>query len=255
MSTIHSIEENNLKVISEKQPDEVSSVIMESTQYSNTDVPKLEQWHYFPSVLYTIERPEFLNIMSIVSKEYLDAVRNNQQLNDIYPVYQTQSFHNDTRIADFVRFIGQTSWDILAGQGYNMVPLHTFITELWCQEHLKLSGQEQHIHGHGNQISGFYFLEVPDDAPRTAIYDPRPAKQYANLPETDMTKPTYASLSIHFMPKRGQFMFMNSWLPHGFTKNPSDGVFRFIHFNIGITPAPQNQQNHTVPQQPQVEIV
>ena len=111
------------------------------------------------------------------------------------------------------------------------------------------------LHGHGNQISGFYFLDVPDDSSRAAIFDPRPAKQYANLHETDTAKPTYASHTIHFLPKRGQFMFMNSWLPHGFTKNSSDNPFKLIHFNIGITPAPQNQQTQAEPQQPQVEIV
>ena len=25
------------------------------------EAPKLQQWHYFPSVLYTIDRPEFLD--------------------------------------------------------------------------------------------------------------------------------------------------------------------------------------------------
>jgi uncharacterized protein (TIGR02466 family) len=251
MSTVNNSGSINLQIIDEQQP-----TIVDSPQPTQMEIPKLEQWHYFPSVIYTIDKPEFLDSIEPVSQEYLDVSRNNQQFNDIYPVYQTQSFQTDPRVTDFVRFIGQTSWDILAGQGYNMAPLHTFITELWCQEHLKFSGQEEHLHGHGNQISGFYFLQVPDDAPRTAIFDPRPAKQYANLPETDMSKATYASHAINFLPKRGQFMFMNSWLPHGFTKNPSEQPFRFIHFNIGIIPAPVNQQTPQTPmQQSQVEIV
>jgi hypothetical protein len=251
MSTLNTSGILNLQLV-DQQP---SVTPVEKPQENIMDVPKLEQWHYFPSVLYTIERPEFLDTMTTVSQEYLEAIYKSQDYNEIYPVYQTQGFQNDPRIMDFVRFIGQTSWDILAGQGYNMAPLHTFITELWCQEHRKYSGQEEHLHGHGNQISGFYFLDVPDDSPRATIFDPRPAKQYANLHETDSAKPTYASHTIHFLPKLGQFMFMNSWLPHGFTKNPNDKPFKLIHFNVGITPAPQNQHTQAAPQQPQVEIV
>jgi uncharacterized protein (TIGR02466 family) len=228
---------------------------------SNTnETPKLQQWHYFPSVLYTIDKPEYIDLLTKISQEYLNAARQNQQLNEIYPVYMTQGFQNDARIADFVRFIGTTSWDILAGQGYNMTPFHTFLTELWCQEHHKFSGQDEHLHGNGNQISGFYFLEVPEESPRIAIHEPRPAKQYANLPEANMANATYASLAINFMPKAGQFMFTNSWLPHSFTKNPSKKPFRFIHFNVGIMPAPPQQQpvqqNNQTPQMiSQAEVV
>ena len=217
------------------------------------DTPKLQQWHYFPSVLYTIDKPEFVNSVANVSNEYLQAARQNQQLNEIYPVYMTQGFQNDARVADFVRFIGTTAWDILAGQGYNMTPFHTFLTELWCQEHHKFSGQDEHLHGNGNQISGFYFIEVPDDSPRVAIHEPRPAKQYANLPEANMANATYASLAINFMPKVGQFMFTNSWLPHSFTKNPSNTPFRFIHFNVGVMPAPPQPQQAT-PQQANTQL-
>lgn len=256
MSTVNNSDGINLQIVEQSG---ATSNQNTNPQQESMEVPKLQQWHYFPSVLYTIDRPEFLDTMTAVSLEYLDAIKKSQQINDVYPVHQTQGFQNDPRVADFVRFIGQTSWDILAGQGYNMAPLHTFISELWCQEHLKFSGQEEHLHGHGNQISGFYFLDVPDNAPRAAIHDPRPAKKYANLPETDQTQPTYASLSIHFLPKRGQFMFMNSWLPHGFTHNPSDQVFRLVHFNIGILAAPAQQASQpgtgspNLP--PQVEIV
>jgi hypothetical protein len=213
------------------------------------EAPKLQQWHYFPSVLYTIDRPEFLDTVKSVSNEYLASIQQSAAINDLYPAWQTIGFQNDARIANFVRFIGTTSWDILAGQGFNMTPFHTTITELWCQEHHKYSGQDEHMHGHGNQISGFYFLDVPEDAPRAAIHDPRPAKIYANLPEANMSNATYASVSINFLPKPGQFMFMNSWLPHSFTKNPSMEHFKFVHFNVSVIPAPpQTQAQNTPPQ-------
>jgi hypothetical protein len=45
-------------------------------------------------------------------------------------------------------------------------------------------------------------------------------------------------------------MFTNSWLPHSFTKNPSKKPFKFIHFNVGVMPAPQQQQQPLQQQQP-----
>jgi len=226
-STVDVLQETTVHVVDDASDSESSS-----------NMPILQQWHYFPSVLYTIDKPEFLDSMRVISKEYIESISKTSALNDTYPVWQTIGFQNDARIADFVRFIGNTSWDILSGQGYNMIPYHTTITELWCQEHHKYSGQDEHMHGMGNQISGFYFLDVPVETPRAAIHDPRPAKIYANLPEANMVNATYASLAINFIPKPGQFMFMNSWLPHSFTKNPGNDPFRFIHFNIGVRPAP-----------------
>ena len=214
------------------------------------ELPKLQQWHYFPSVLYTIERPDFLDNMRKISTEYLDSVKKDGTLNETYPVWQTVGFQNDARVADFVRFIGTTCWDILAGQGHNMLPFHTTITELWCHEHHKYSGMDEHIHGMGSQISGFYFLDGPEDSPRVSLHDPRPAKQYANLPEANMGNATYASLAINFLPTPGQFMFFNSWLPHSFTKNPSATPLRFIHFNVSTLLAPPSQQ-----QQPQAPTI
>jgi hypothetical protein len=220
----------------------ITPLVSETEKIPEAVIPKLDQWHYFPSVLYTIEKPEYLPLLRAIGAEYIDAISKNTQLNEIYPVWQTVGFQHDARIAEFIKFIGTTCWDILAGQGYNMVPFHTTITELWCQEHHKFSGQDEHMHGHGNQISGFYFLDVPTDPPRAAIHDPRPAKIYANLPEANQVNATYASNIINFLPKPGMFMFMNSWLPHSLTKNPSADPFRFLHFNVSIVPAPPKQQ-------------
>ena len=104
---------------------------------------------------------------------------------------------------------------------------------MWTQEHYKFSGQDEHVHPN-MQISGFYFLDVPKNTPKVIIHDPRPSKVFSALPEVDMTQATYASTMINFTPEPGTLLLTNSWLPHSFTKNPSEKPFRFIHFNLGI---------------------
>ena len=71
------------------------------------------------------------------------------------------NYSEDSRITKFSEFILDTSYQILDRQGYTMKNLSMVFTEMWTQEHHKMSGMEQHVHGFGSQISGLYFLEVP----------------------------------------------------------------------------------------------
>jgi len=209
-------------------------------------LPQLAELAYFPSMVYTMMATNFLDTLSSVSKEYVTKAESNRDLDESYPVYQTENFANDARILDFVQFISQVAWDILQRQGYATAQYNTITHELWCQDHYKHSGQDQHIHGNGCQISGFYFLHCPENSPKVVIHDPRQSKIYADLPEQAVCQVTAASQAINFTPMPGQLMFMNSWLPHSFGKNPSDDTFRFIHFNISMFYNPNQAAINTV---------
>ena len=229
-------------------------VVGEAPEIEVKPEEQLQELHYFTSAVYTIKKPEFQKVASIVSHELLNKVKKEQKLDEIYPIYQTENFANDPRLKDFTTYIAATGWNILSHQGYAMESFYVTVNEMWCQEHHKFSGQEEHLHGLGSQISGFYFLDRPENSTRPVIYDPRQAKKYANLYERDMTKATYASLAINFAPEPGMFMFMNSWLPHSFPKNASDQPFRFIHFNLGISYNPNAVINEPTPPAP-AEVV
>ena len=194
---------------------------------------------YFPTMVYTIEKPEFLEIVLAVANEDLKKQREaNPKLNSIYPVRMTGNLFGDPRMADFNQYIASTAWNILNAQGFNMPLFHTTILELWCQEHHKHSSMDQHAHGFGAQLIGFYFLETPKDSTRPVIYDPRSAKVQVNLPETNMSQVTAASNMINFEPKPGLLFFAPAWLQHSFTKHASNKPAKFIHFNIGVINAP-----------------
>jgi uncharacterized protein (TIGR02466 family) len=205
----------------------------------DTTTSEMIEWQYFVSSVYKINKPEFLSIKSIVI-EHLNEAKKNFQFSHIGPLqdvpfYQTLNLIGETRLLDFMKYIGTTAAKILSGQGYNMKLYDVVIYELWCQEHLKHSGQEYHIHGNC-QLSGFYFLECPENSSKIVYHDPRPAKVYANLIETNDTNVTNASQAINFVPEVGTFMFSNSWLPHTFTQNNTSKSFKFVHFNLGVMP-------------------
>ena len=147
---------------------------------------QLEQYHYFPSIVYSVKKPEFLDIVKTVSDELLAKRRKEQkEIDDIYPVVMTNNFYDDPRVEEFSKYIGQTAWNILQSQGYAMDQFNTQFTEMWTQEHHKHSLMEQHIHGYGSQIIGFYFLETPENCSRVVFHDPKPGKVQINLPESD----------------------------------------------------------------------
>lgn len=202
-------------------------------QTTQQNTLQLTEWHYFVSPVYTIQKPEFLKDLNKIAKEYITNIKKVTKLDEIYPGYMSENMFLDKRMAEFTSFVGYLSRDILTRQGYDMTKYNTVINELWTQEHYKFSGQDEHVHP-GNQLSGFYFLEVPKKVPRVIIHDPRPAKVFSNLLESDASQATHASSMINFVPEPGTLMIMNSWVPHSFTKNPSDKPFRFIHFNIGV---------------------
>ena len=190
----------------------------------------------FSCPVYLIERPDFLASVAEVSEESLAAQHKERKLDDIYPVMMSGSYYADPRVAGFSEFVGGTAWNILSEQGYAMQDKVVSFTEMWTQEHHKHSSMEQHVHGYGSQIVGFYFLEVPEGSSRVVFHDPRAGKVQTDLPEQDMNAVTIASRMINFEPKPGLLIFANAWLAHSFTRHAADKPIKFVHFNIEVRP-------------------
>ena len=213
------------------------------------DVLKSE-WH-FAAPVYFIEKPEFLETAKFVSKKYLTQAKKDKPkddlMNKLFPVTMSSSFFHEEQVRSLVRYIAHTSWNILAGQGYAMDNHEVFLMDFWAQEHHMRSSNEEHVHGFGSQITGFYILDAPEDCSRITVFDPRPGKKQINLPESDTSKVSQASLAVNYIPKAGDLYFLNSWLPHGFTRHGSEKPLKFIHFNLGsrfVQTPPKAQDNN-----------
>lgn len=191
--------------------------------------------HYFTCPIYIFELPEFLPIVNKVSEENLATQPKVDTLNEIYPVRMTNNYFADPRLEKFCSAIGQTSWQILYDQGYDVTNRYVNFVEMWTQEHFKYSLMEQHVHGYGAQLNGFYFLQVPLNSSRILFYDPRPGKVQINLPERNMYDATYASNIINFQPVQGSLIITNSTLPHSFSRNASDKPIKFVHMTMSVS--------------------
>jgi len=200
---------------------------------------QLAAWNYFPSQIYTVEKPDFLKVVKEISEERLKVAKTNKKLDPIYPVIMTDNLFTDPRMAEFNQYVGSTAWNILQSQGYAMDHLATTFESMWTQEHHKHSLMEQHVHGFGAQLIGFYFLEVPEKSSNVIFHDPRAGKVQSNLPEANMAMVTPSSQMINFNPKPGLMMFANSWLPHSFGRHAANKPMKFVHFNITVQLAQQ----------------
>jgi uncharacterized protein (TIGR02466 family) len=191
---------------------------------------------YFASMIYTIQKPEFLDDVKAVSDELLEASKKAMPMNETYPFMMTGSMIGAKRTKAFEQFIAESAWIILDSQGYNLDVLGAFVSEMWAQEHFKYSGMEQHVHSHGVVLSGFYFTTAPEDGCMIELHDPRPGKVQASLPLKDASQVRDANNSLFIKPKAGMMIFSNSWLPHSFTRNSTNESVKFVHFNVSVRP-------------------
>ena len=205
---------------------------------------QLKEAHYFPSPVYSIKKDDFLEAVKSVSARYLEKAKARKKTKS--PVVMTSSFINDPEIAPFAQYVSQTAWNILSGQGFKMDNVATYFTEMWTQEHGYLSNMDSHVHGHGVQISAFYFLDMPKGGCKLMIHDPRPGKVMANLYDLDKKKVTQASHQIVFTPEPGTLVLLNSWLPHSLSKNFSKSPCRFVHMNLACALTLQESKTEVI---------
>lgn len=192
---------------------------------------QLEIMPIFPTFLYAVEKPEFIEQVKVVSYELLS---NSEIKSPLYPTKMTGPMQMDGRLQDFARYTAITAGNILTDQGYKTEGQGAYFESMWCQEHHKMSNMEQHTHPNA-LIVGFFFLDVPPNSSIISFSDPRAGKVATPLDEANNNIISYASNSFYVEPKPGLLLFTNSWLPHSFSRHGNDQPLRFIHFNIGIT--------------------
>jgi uncharacterized protein (TIGR02466 family) len=163
----------------------------------------------------------------------------------------SETFFDDERIFDFSQFILQSSWNILKHQGYLMENYHTVFESMWLQTYEKHSYMAQHVHANGNQIVGFYFLEVPENSVQLILHDPRAGKVQIDLDDADPKQLTTASSFSVLTPRAGQLILTPAWLAHSITANQSDEQVKFVHINIQA----KRIANNIASEMPEVEVV
>lgn len=197
----------------------------------------LEIIQVFPSAMYKTSVPEHIDNVRLAA---LDNTVPKKELTELHPNDMSGDITHDERVFGFASYVIQTSWNILAEQGYDMTSKQTIFHSMWMQEHHKMSSMEQHIHNDGVQLVGFYFLDVPEKSSTLMLHDPRPGKLAVDLKKGDETKGVFSTSLVGVITKPGDLLFTNSWLPHSFTRHNNDNEpLRFVHINISVRDLPE----------------
>lgn len=196
--------------------------------------------YHFATPVFRYSKPEFLNSVNTVFEEYINNVRRDKNPNDPYPGLMTELISKDERIEDFLKYISDISWDVLNKQGYDMNLFYTDASDMWGQFHPFSSSMEKHAHGGGTYLTGFYFLNTPENSSKMYLHDTSHLKPYVNLPIRQDAGMVSAHTSIFYEPKPGDLIFTNSWVEHSFTRNASQQPYNFIHINVKVVPREQN---------------
>ena len=200
---------------------------------SQTDI--WNQFDYFPSSVYLLDKPEYLETVKAVSDTYI--AKSTQEVDALHPCKMTEDFRAEPAMHDFNMYVLNTAWNVLKSQGYAMDKYSTVFSSLWTQDHDTGSSMAEHIHGGGIQLTAFYFLDVPEESSKAIFHDPRASKVIIALEEEDNTQATQASRMVNFTPKAGMLMISNAYLPHSFTKNGANKALQFVHMNINVIPS------------------
>ena len=94
---------------------------------------------YFPTVVWSEEKPEFVKSLNKASNKYITDARKREKEfikkhGDFGRSYHSTPLTADNDFLDFRNYIGQKSWEYLDHQGYDMQQYTTMFSELWVQE-------------------------------------------------------------------------------------------------------------------------
>ena len=188
----------------------------------------MDVYPYFASPIYREERPEWVEETLKHTQKYYEQTK--EWLPDNAVVKQTGHMANDPDLGYLASYFRDKGVSILKDQGYLTDEYEFYLSGMWGQEFACTGGNIMHVHG-DSQISGFYFLEVPEGGSYPIFDDPRSGKRMSDLLTTTSDKVTMATPQIHFNNvQAGTMMLFNSWLPHMITSNQSDKPTKFVHF-------------------------
>ena len=195
---------------------------------------------YFPTVIWSEEKPEFVKSLNKASNKYISDARKREKEfikkhGDFGRSYHSTPLTADNDFLDFRNYIGQKSWEYLDHQGYDMQQYTTMFSEMWVQEFAKKGGGHHSAHIHWNQhVSGFYFLKCSEKTSYPIFHDPRPGAEMTKLFMKNQEQITLGSNQIHYKPKPGTMIIFPGYVPHQFAIDPGLEPFRFIHWNIKV---------------------
>ena len=187
----------------------------------------MEGFAYFPTIVYRDERPEFVEELLPHAVKYLDEVRGTQGF-----LCQSGALQYDPVFRAASDYLLLSSVNILRDQGYAVDRYDFYLSGLWAQEVGRGAGTNVHVHKN-SQMSGWMFLETPENTAYPIYHDARMNKAMVELDFAPSEEVSNATSSIHFNNVQpGTVLFSNSWVQHQLVGGSAEQPTRCIHFIV-----------------------
>ena len=187
----------------------------------------MEAFAYFPALVYRDERPDLVEKVLPAAMKHLDKVRNS-----MWALLQSEHIASDPDLRELADYVLWNSVNILKTQGYSVEKYDFYLQGFWAQELTKDAGTNIHVHGN-SQISGWFFLETPENGAYPAYHDTRTNKEMVDLDFVQGDQINIATKTIYFNNVNpGSVFFNNSWIQHQLVGGKSNTPTRCIHFIV-----------------------
>lgn len=187
----------------------------------------MEYFDYFPSRVYRDERPDLVQQVLPICEHYLKEFENSEFL-----VCGTDHLGREPSLRHLSDYLLLSAGNILRGQGYMVEKYDLYISALGAHE-IRKNGQSLHRISKNSQISGWFFIDVPESAASVIYHDPRPAKNMIGLDYEEQDDVLLANASVYFERlKMGTVLFNNSWMSHSLIGGNSEQPTKGIYFTI-----------------------
>lgn len=193
----------------------------------------MEAFAYFPSLVYRDEKPEWVSQLRDSLTPYFDrAAANTEQQQTKVPLVQTELVHQDRNFEPLVTYLYEAANLILRDQGYLLDRYDLHLTALWGQRMLPGGGTDVHVHKNSH-LTGWVFLETPENGAYPIFKDPRYGKGFLDLDYEDGEEIKPATSVVNFNNVQpGTILIANSWLAHQVISGGSEVPTTAMHFII-----------------------
>lgn len=216
--------------------------------YSDPNTAKIDE--YFKTPVWVFDKPEWVDKVNKACDKHIKEAYNRdkpkmkerekewgkadyKKMGDHGWSYHSGPLQGDPKLKELHDWVGQTAWNFLDWQGFDLKEYTMFFTESWVQEFSKRGGGHHNSHVHwDNHVSAFYYLKCSENTSRPVFHDPRIAAKMMKLPEIDSKQISMASDKINYTPKPGTLIFIPAYLEHEYGIDSGKEDFRFIHFNL-----------------------
>jgi hypothetical protein len=187
----------------------------------------MEGFAYFPAIVWRDERPDLVEEIAPACAQRLDNTACPDRL-----FRQSANVSDDPALRRTADYLLLSAVETLRMQGYITDKYDFYLSGLWVQELSGGSGTNIHVHKN-SQISGWLFLDTPENGAYPVYYDTRMNKAMVELDFAPSEEVTNATNMIHFNNVQpGTVLFSNSWMQHQLVGGSAEAPTRCLHFIV-----------------------